>query len=80
MYNKIINKQLWSSVFNSKGVIPTDPKVVPFAAFTFRDFFYHVNFIRIFLQNNYCDMHEHVAPVSNRTDHWFNTEMFNCKG
>ena len=35
-------------MFNSKGVLPIGPQVVPLTVFTFSDFFYHVNFIRTF--------------------------------
>ena len=52
-------------MFNSKGVIPISPKVIPLSVFTFRDFFIMLTLSKIF-KNNCCDMHKDVAPVSNR--------------
>ena len=51
-------------MFNSKGVIPISPSVVPLAVFAFKDFLIMFTLSEIFI-NDCCDMHEHVAPVSN---------------
>ena len=52
-------------MFNSNGAIPIGPNVAPHAVFTFKG-----NLIMLILSDNFlnicCDLHEHVAPVSNR--------------
>ena len=52
-------------MFNSKGVIPIGPEIVLLAVLTFMDFLIMLTFSEMFI-NNCCDMHEHVAQVSNR--------------
>ena len=52
-------------MFNSKGLIPIGPKVVPLVVFNFWDFLIMLTLSEIFV-NNFCDMNEHVASVSKR--------------
>ena len=54
-----------SSKLNSSGVIPIGPNVAPHAVFTSKGFLIMFILPEIFL-NGFCDIHEHVVPVSNR--------------
>ena len=65
-------------MFNSNGFIPIGPKVVPLVVFTFRDFLIILTLSEIFL-NNCCDIHDHIAPVSNRDVTGSILTSFNCK-
>ena len=52
-------------MFNSKGAIPISPNVPPLAVFTFGYFLILFTLCEIFI-NNCCNMHEHLAAISNR--------------
>ena len=65
-------------MFNSNGAILIDPDVVPLAVFTFKGFLIILTLSEYFL-NIGCNMHEHLAPVSNRAVNWFSLENFDCK-
>ena len=54
-----------SSILNSCGVNPIVPNVAPLAVLTFKVFVIILILSYIFL-NIFCDIHKHVAPVSNR--------------
>ena len=56
----------WSSMFNYDGAIPIGPNVALLAVFTFKGFWIMFPLSELLL-NICCDMHKHVAPVSNRT-------------
>ena len=59
--------KVWPSMFNSNVAIPIGLNVALLVVFTFKGFLIMLTLSEIF-QNICHDIHEHVAPVSYRSD------------
>ena len=56
---------MWLLILRSRGTIPIGPKVLPLTMLTFKGFLVTSTLSMIFW-NRWCDIHGHVACVSNR--------------